>query len=82
MRRDDAHREKVGSRRSRGSRKKREEREEDMGDMKEQLVQNPGKPVEHELYPTHNELSHQPSMSGSQLIMRWKENLRKRNLNM
>jgi hypothetical protein len=28
-----------------------------MGDEKEQLVKNKGKLVEHELYPTHNELS-------------------------
>jgi hypothetical protein len=28
-----------------------------MGDKKEQLAQNPGKPTEHELYPSHNELS-------------------------
>jgi hypothetical protein len=35
---------------------KREERGED-GGQERKLVQNPGKPVEHELYPSHNELS-------------------------
>jgi hypothetical protein len=36
---------------------RRERKEEKTGDKKEQLAQNPGKPVEHELYPAHNELS-------------------------
>jgi hypothetical protein len=36
---------------------RRERKEEKTGDKKEQLAQNPRKPVEHELYPTHNELS-------------------------
>jgi len=35
----------------------REKKEGKTKDKKEQLVQNLGKPVEHELYPAHNELS-------------------------
>jgi len=35
----------------------RERKEEKTGNMKEQLAQNLGKLVEHELYPAHNELS-------------------------
>jgi hypothetical protein len=56
MRRDEVQGKGVGSRRSRRSRKKREERGEDGGHERTTSTKS-GKPVEHELYPAHNELS-------------------------
>jgi hypothetical protein len=40
-----------------GSRRSRERKEKKMGDRKKQPVKNLGKPVEHDMYPSHNDFS-------------------------
>jgi hypothetical protein len=63
MRRDEVQRKGAGRakveeyKEDQEDQERRERKEDKTRDKKEQIVKNPGKPVEHELYPTHNELS-------------------------